>query len=61
MSFRSKINLPCVNQRGEVARATLPILKGWQYANRMEEVLVAIKGQMLLNRKLPQPQDGAMY
>jgi ubiquitin-conjugating enzyme E2 variant len=61
VSFRSRVNLPCVNQRGEVPRASLPVLKGWQYGNRMEEVLMAIKAQMAANKKLPQPQDGAMY
>ena len=61
MSFRSRINLPCVSQRGEVARGALAVLKGWQYGNRMEEVLMAIKAQMLANKKLPQPQDGAMF
>lgn len=44
MSFRTRINLPCVNARnGEVARASLPVLKGWVRANKMEEVLMAIK------------------
>lgn len=61
VSFRTKVNLPCVSARGDVARASLPVLKGWQYNNRMEEVLVALKAQMLLNKKLPQPAEGSTY
>jgi ubiquitin-protein ligase len=37
VSFRTRVNLPCVNARnGEVARASLPVLKGWVRENRME-------------------------
>jgi hypothetical protein len=36
VSFRTKINLPCVNSRGEVARNSLYVLKTWQYHNKME-------------------------
>ena len=61
VNFRTKVNLPCVNNRGEIPRNNLQILKTWRYDNRMEEILLAIKQQMAQNRKLPQPQEGTFY
>lgn len=58
ITFRSKINLPCVNKsNGSVT------LHSWDPSNSsMETALVAIKKEMVNNRSLPQNyQEGDMF
>jgi len=61
VSFRTRINLPCVNNRGEVTRQSVAVLKNWRYENTMEEILVQVKAIMMQNKKLPQPAEGSFY
>ncbi|KAI9351114.1 ubiquitin-conjugating enzyme/RWD-like protein, partial [Zopfochytrium polystomum] len=62
VSFASKINLSCVNQRtGKVEK--LSVLDSWKRNYTIETVLSEIRREMALpqNRKLPQPPEGSMF
>jgi ubiquitin-protein ligase len=60
MKFSTKINLPCVNQaNGRVEN--LACLKAWKSTTTIENILVAIKNEMVANKGLKQPAEGAEF
>jgi ubiquitin-conjugating enzyme E2 variant len=62
VSFNSKINLPCVNQsNGRVEPSKFSLFSNWKSDYTMEKVLIAIKNEMIANKKLPQPPEGDTF
>ena len=62
VSFTSKVNLPCVNQaNGKVEPSKFHLFANWKGDYDMEKTLIALKQEMINNKKLPQPADGDMY
>jgi ubiquitin-conjugating enzyme E2 variant len=64
MSFRSRINLACVDQRdGRVDPAKFPMLGHWKREYTLETILTELRREMssAANRKLPQPPEGTMF
>ena len=60
--FTTKINIPSVNQQnGTVEPSKFPLFKSWSSEYTMEKILIAIKNEMIANRKNNQPADGDMY
>ena len=60
LKFNNKINLPCVNQNsGRVEH--LALLQAWKETTTMENLLVAIKNEMVANKGLKQPPEDAYY
>lgn len=58
--FNNKVNIPSVNQ-GNGNVENLPLIKNWKSATTIENILVAIKNEMVANKKLQQPAEGASY
>jgi len=64
VSFISKINLPCVDDRtGKVDPAKLPCLNQWKRDFTMETILIDLRRYMAhaAHRKLPQPPEGSTF
>ena len=65
MKFVSKINIPSVNQQnGKVDFNKNQMLKQWNpkgNVNSMEHILIALKNEMIANKKASQPADGDVY
>jgi len=64
VQFLTKINLPCVSATdGKVIKDALPVLRSWNRATTMENILVELRRDMgsQTNRKLPQPAEGTMF
>jgi ubiquitin-protein ligase len=60
MKFNTKINLPSVNQaNGKIEGCGT--LKNWKPQHTIETVLQDLKKEMLTNKKLVQPAEGASY
>lgn len=60
MRFVTKINLPSVNQaNGKIENCSL--LKNWNPQYTIDTVLQGLKKEMLDNKKLAQPPEGAQY
>jgi ubiquitin-protein ligase len=60
MRFLSKINLPSVNQaNGKIENCAY--LKNWNPQYTIDSVLQGLTKEMLDNKKLAQPAEGAMY
>lgn len=62
--FRSRINLPCVdNKTGKVLPAKFALLRNWKRSYNMEILLLELRKEMASgsNRKLPQPAEGEVY
>ena len=60
MKFNTRVNLPSVNQaNGRIENC--PILKNWKAQYTIESVLQELKKEMLNNKKLAQPAEGATY
>lgn len=62
--FLTQIHLPCVHaQTGQVTPEAFPPLASWRSEYTMESLLVELRRTMASpsNRKLPQPNEGAMY
>ena len=57
INFVNKINIPSVNQ-GNGAVDKLGLLKDWKNTTTLENILVALKNQMVANKGLKQPPDG---
>jgi len=54
------VNIPCVNQaNGRVDN--LPLLKGWKSSTTLENILVALKNDMVNNKGLKQPPEDATF
>jgi ubiquitin-conjugating enzyme E2 variant len=61
IKFSSKINIPSVNQSNGNVEARFKVFQDWKPDMGMETCLIALKNEMLANKKLPQPADGDMY
>lgn len=61
VKFVSKVNLPCVTNDGTVVFSKNNTLKGWNINGSMEMILIALKQEMIVNKKAAQPADGEMY
>jgi ubiquitin-conjugating enzyme E2 variant len=63
VKFISKINLPCVDDEGNVVVSKLEILNNWKRSYTMETVLLELRVAMAnpANKKLPQPKEGSTY
>jgi len=60
LTFSNKVNLPSVNAaNGKVEN--LPVLKAWKNTTTMENILVALKQDMVNNKGLKQPPEDAYY
>jgi len=60
--FTSKINIPSVNQNnGVLETSKFGLFSKWNPETTMEKILIAVKQEMIVNRKNAQPQDGDMY
>ena len=62
--FVSRINIPCVDQRtGQVVHSRLPATKNWNRGMGIEEVLLALRMEMMspANRNLRQPPEGSFF
>ena len=60
--FTSKINIPSVNQNnGTVEPNRFPMFVQWKQDYTIEKILVALKQEMVANRKNSQPADGDFY
>ena len=62
VSFGSKINLPCVNQsNGRVETTKFSLFANWKSDYTMEKILIALKNEMIANKKLAQPPEGDLF
>lgn len=60
LKFNNKINIPCVNQNNGYVQ-NLGLLQGWKETTTLENILVAIKNEMVNNKGLKQPPEDAYY
>ena len=60
IKFNNKCNLPCINQ-GSGRVENLPLLKAWKETTTLENLLTAIKNDMVANKGLKQPPEDAFY
>ncbi|KAK8843999.1 hypothetical protein IAR55_006792 [Kwoniella newhampshirensis] len=63
VKFESKINLPCVDQRGLVDFSRIPSISAWRRDFTLETVLVELRRDMAspANRKTAQPPEGTDF
>ena len=61
LRFTSKINLPSVNSANGNVEPRFSLYQHWTPDKGMEQCLIALKNEMIANKKLPQPADGDMY
>lgn len=63
VTFVSKINLPCVDSRGNVLAENFDTLKNWKRSYTMEIILLELRKSMAsaANKKLQQPPEGSCY
>ena len=62
VAFASKVNMPCVNQQnGKIDSSKFSMFANWKAEYDMEKILIALKNEMITNKKLAQPADGDMY
>jgi len=64
VTFISKVNVPCIDQKtGKVDPTKLPCLSQWKREFTMETILIELRRYMALpqNKKLPQPPEGSTY
>ena len=61
VKFNSKINLPCVSQQDGTVSNNFKLFNPWNQATTLEKMLIGIKNEMVINKKLPQPADGDMF
>lgn len=63
VKFINKINLPCVDDQGNLMVDKLDILKNWKRHYTMETVLLEIRMTMAnpAMKKLVQPKEGSTY
>ena len=60
VSFSTKIDIPSVNQNnGRVEN--LAQIKQWKNTTTIENILVALKNEMVANKGKKQPPEGAEY
>jgi len=62
VQFRSKINLPCVNQNtGVVDLTKISGIKVWNPKMRIDNVLQELLSEMVKNKGLTQPPEGSEF
>lgn len=63
IKFITKVNLPSVDEQGNLITAKLPVLADWKPQTTMERVLLEVRREMSspANRKLAQPAEGEIY
>ncbi|WOO84889.1 Ubiquitin-conjugating enzyme spm2 [Vanrija pseudolonga] len=63
VKFESRINLPCVDQRGLVDLSRVHAISQWRRDFSLENVLVELRREMAApaNRKTPQPAEGSEF
>lgn len=63
VTFVSKINLPCVDAKGNVVASDFDILQHWKRLYTMETILLELRKSMASasNKKLAQPAEGTTY
>ncbi|OBA18945.1 UBC-like protein [Metschnikowia bicuspidata var. bicuspidata NRRL YB-4993] len=63
VTFVSKINLQCVDSKGNVVVSEFDTLKNWKRSNTMEIILLELRKTMASasNKKLSQPPEGSCY
>ncbi|OTA31195.1 Ubiquitin-conjugating enzyme variant MMS2 [Hortaea werneckii EXF-2000] len=64
VTFISKVNLPCVDQKtGKADLSKLPTLSAWKRDFTMETILIELRRYMAApaNKKLPQPAEGTNF
>lgn len=60
--FNNKVNLPCVDGTGKINFARSGALSAWNGASMgIKDVLMAMKQEMITNKRSSQPADGEMY
>ena len=60
--FKTKVNLPCVDKKsGLLLKKKIHIMKHWKYQYGLEDILLAIRDVMAMNKKLTQPEEGTEY
>lgn len=60
LKFNNKVNLPCVNQ-GNGRVENLNLLKNWKETTTLENLLMAVKNEMVANKGLKQPPEDSFY
>ena len=61
VKFNSKINIPCVNQNDGTVTNNFKLFNPWNPATTLEKMLIGIKNEMVIHKKLAQPADGDMF
>lgn len=62
VQFRSKINLPCVNQNtGVVDLGKVAGIKSWNSKMRIENVLQELLNEIVRHKSLAQPAEGSEF
>lgn len=63
IKFLTRVNVPCVDQEGNVISSKVPCIANWNPAYTMEKVLLDIRKEMAspANAKLNQPPEGSTY
>lgn len=63
IKFLTQVNVPCVDEKGNVIPSLVPSLAEWKFEYTMESVLLDIRREMAApaNRKLRQPAEGSTY
>eukprot|EP01060_Flectonema_neradi_P008490 TRINITY_DN1606_c0_g1_i2.p1 TRINITY_DN1606_c0_g1~~TRINITY_DN1606_c0_g1_i2.p1 ORF type:complete len:156 (+),score=14.56 TRINITY_DN1606_c0_g1_i2:57-470(+) len=59
ITFLSRVNMGCVNSRGELDRTKIGVLSGWKPSMCMMDCLIGIRQEMVSKeRKTRQPTEG---
>lgn len=61
VSFISRVNLPFVDQNGNIVTNNFPLLKNWKKETKIATILIEISRLMVKNGSLQQPPDGQTY
>lgn len=61
LQFTSKINIPSVDQSNGKVTSKFIGFANWKPDHSIETCLIALKHEMIQNKKTPQPADGDMY
>lgn len=61
VKFISKVNLPFVDDKGNIILNKFPLLRNWNSETTIFLILKEISNLMKKNGRLPQPPDGQTY
>lgn len=61
IQFISRVNLPYVDEAGNLIRGRFPVVDGWNTNTTMLDILTMIMTSMKTNGKLAQPPSGTTY